>query len=35
MLITSRAYKVLGLIQHSFSSSLDIRAKKTFYLLLV
>ena len=29
MLINSRAYKVLSLIRRSFSSSLDIRAKKT------
>ena len=28
-------YKVPGLIRHSVSSSLDIRAKKTLYLLLV
>ena len=35
MFITSRAYKVLGLIRRSFSSSLDIRAKRTLYLLLV
>ena len=33
--IASRAYKALGLIRRSFSSSLDIKSKKNLYLSLI
>ena len=35
MFISSRAYKILGLIRRTFSSGLHISAKKNLYIMLI